>query len=272
VSGAVGGGVAAAAAGYLGVTATTAATMTLGQAVTYGAVIGAASGGASGGATQIVDNVLNCRPWGYHVPEALLFGMGTGAVMGGAAGGLGHILSRTVKVAGFRGVGFNDPAYASEDALIKAGHVGVSFDGGKTIYGFHPSEQAMNYAPDPLDFLRRGGALQGQVYDDTATFLRAYQLSKQGGGTSVYQTSVRISAEEFAEMQASVLAQVENPSLTRGWYRFPEKVDGIPVEMPPQCNNCATWPRTLGLPIPEDTGQLSRYIPLLKKLGSLWEP
>jgi len=83
VSGAVGGGVAAGVAGYLGVTATTAATMTLGQAVAYGAVIGAASGGASGGATQIVDNVLNCRDWHYHLPEALLFGMGTGAVMGG---------------------------------------------------------------------------------------------------------------------------------------------------------------------------------------------
>jgi hypothetical protein len=130
VSGAVGGGVAAAAAGYLGVTATTAATMTLGQAVTYGAVIGAASGGASGAVTQIVDNVLNCRPWGYHVPEALLFGMGTGAVMGGAGGAIGY---------GIRSLFRNQYAvpasgFTPEEAAMLGPEAGGGGEGTITVY------------------------------------------------------------------------------------------------------------------------------------------
>ncbi len=36
------------------------------------------------------------------------------------------------------------------------------------------------------------------------------------------------------------------------------------------CNNCATWPRTLGIPFVEETDQMSDYMEKLKIAGRPW--
>jgi len=164
--------------------------------------------------------------------------------------------------------------YAAEHPLIKAGHVGISLDG-KTIYGFHPSPEAVaaleqlhaaGKAPSTFDFLKQGAALRGQVQIDTAVFQRATELARSGARTQVWQLVIDVSEQDFARIAQTVRQQLANGSPYPSWYRFP--TTGEP--MPPQCNNCATWPRTLGLPIPEITGQLRDFIAVLQQRGIPW--
>ncbi len=54
-----------------------------------------------------------------------------------------------VRLVGFRGIGFEptiyvDPTDIHESGLIKAGHAGLSLDGGKTVYGFHPTPEEIH--------------------------------------------------------------------------------------------------------------------------------
>ena len=180
-----------------------------------------------------------------------------------------YAASQEVEIIGFRG----DATLTEEAQLIQLGHVGVSTNGGEAIYGFHPSQAAVNELGDEtLPFLKAGGAMRGQVYDDTGIFSQASKLASQGARTTVYRMPVSVSAEQYSQIEGSISAQVKNPSLTQGWYTLSNKVNGEYVPMPPQCNNCATWPRTLGLPLPENTRFLHRYIPILEKLGTIWNP
>lgn len=180
-----------------------------------------------------------------------------------------------IQLFGFRGTGFSAPEYSGENGLIKAGHVGISFDGGKTIYGFHPSEYSLSQfesADAALNYLKNGGTLPGQIYNDTPLFVRAAQLADGGSRTAVYQLTVQVSASEFNSIRASVSNQAANPALTTSSYSFPQIENGVPY-MPAGCNNCATWPQTLGIPIPNLSGQLRDYINAMWSLGAkIWHP
>lgn len=185
-------------------------------------------------------------------------------------------LGREVQLFGFRGVASN-PQYANEQQLIKWGHVGISFDGGKTIYGFHPSEISLSQFKSPelaISYLRNGGTLPGQVYNDTSIFLRAAQLADQGAIiTTVYRLPIPVSEAEYNSIRASVISQVENPSLTTAEYSLPD-TDGPVSYMPAGYNNCATWPQLFGLPIPELSGHLKYYIEAMKSApgATVWHP
>jgi RHS repeat-associated protein len=180
-----------------------------------------------------------------------------------------------VQLFAFRGTGFRSVQYSSENGLIRAGHVGISFDGGKTIYGFHPSEYSLSqFASEDaaLSYLKNGGSLPGQVYNDTALFLRAEQLANGGARTTVYQLTIPAATTELNSIRTSVLSQVANPSTTTSLYSFPAIENGIPY-MPAGCNNCATWPQTLGIPIPNLSGQIKDYIEAMWSIGAkIWHP
>jgi hypothetical protein len=62
-------------------------------------------------------------------------------------------------------------------------------------------------------------------------------------------------------------------ALTDVWYtKQKTALYGFPnPEHEADVNNCATFPKLLGIPIPENTGQLSSYIPQLQILGELWK-
>src|SRR5688500_4091206 len=97
--------------------------------------------------------------------------------------------SAEVRVFGFCGV-CNHPHYVSEPGLIKAGHVGVSVDGGHTVFGFRPTPEAIAMFPSAeaaFAYLRARNDLPGGVYDDTATFRRAVKLAQTGARTIVWQ-------------------------------------------------------------------------------------
>jgi len=184
-----------------------------------------------------------------------------------------------IDIFAYRGTGFKDPKYSNEHGLIQAGHIGVSTDGGNTIYGFHPSPEAIRQLEEEgvnvMEFLKSGGALRGQLQDDTAIFIRANELAQLGAPTQVYRLPQTVSQNHFQAVEAEIQNQIQNGSPYPSWYAFPFRDEsGNNRTMPIQCNNCATWPRTLGLwTHPSQTGQLRVYMNDMKDAGATeWHP
>lgn len=181
------------------------------------------------------------------------------------------VSSREVRIIGFRGIGFDvlnypEPAdaYQQEAVLLKAGHVGVSLDGGKTIWGFHPTpEEWARFTADEegIEHLKQGNFLFAGVYDDTHIFLRANALAQPTRRTAVRQMIIHVSPAEFARIEQELQRAVALGSNLQMVYRFPDQGGG---PMPTGYDNCATWPRTIGVDVPELTGQLREYLQYLK--------
>jgi hypothetical protein len=169
---------------------------------------------------------------------------------------------------GFRGVGFKDPAYQSESPLIQAGHVGWYFAEESVIYGFHPtSETVADYGGMTalLKALKRHEIVAATVQDDSAIFERANELAKQGGTTNVWEQRIKIAQAEVNRMRELTQSWLSNQTVFR--YTFP-----FNIMAHDQIDNCATFPRWLGLPLPHYNGQLIDYIPKLASYGQLWSP
>ena len=172
---------------------------------------------------------------------------------------------KTIYLIGFRGAGIR-PQYKEEDGLILLGHVGIMFqDNREQILGFHPTTDALAHFANPqeaLSWLRDRKLLDGCLQDDTNIFKRAYRLSKDNPILTVWQYSITVSDEIFASIKEKALT----------WYNekkiFPY---GLPAK-DQTWDNCATFPRQLGIALPENTGSLYLYISELKKLGHIWKP
>ena len=175
---------------------------------------------------------------------------------------------KNVYLIGFRGTGFRDEQYAHEAALIRAGHVGIAFEGEEMlIYGFHPTpEAAQTIGGDDavIDWLKRLKTLPGALQLDTEVFLRAHELTKAGARTQLWRMAISLSDEAFEQIKRQALL----------WYTEKKTFDySFPPEEPlPDRDNCATFPRRLGLPLPEPTGQLTYYVSALAEGGSEWHP
>lgn len=175
---------------------------------------------------------------------------------------------KTIYLIGFRGTGFRDHKYSNEPALIRAGHVGIAFEGDEMqIYGFHPTPEAAESLGNDeavIDWLKRLKTLQGALQLDTEVFVRAHELAKGGARTQVWQMSVPLADEIFEQIKSQALLWYTRKKAFN--YSFP------PEEPLPDRDNCATFPRRLGLPLPEKTGQLTYFIPALAAMGSEWQP
>jgi hypothetical protein len=164
-----------------------------------------------------------------------------------------------IQLYGFEGTLRTADHYIDSNPLIYAGHVGVSFNNGKTIFGFSP------FAPDMtnreiINALKNRISFPGQVLDDTAIFHLAQDLADQGYRTQVYVKSISVSEDIFLKIKQNVFDDLFNSPLQHKKYSFPG-VSG--------CYNCATWPVTNGIPIPEDTGKISYYVPALIQSGGI---
>lgn len=157
-------------------------------------------------------------------------------------------------------------AFAAADPLLYTGHVGLSLDRGATIYGFSPITPGA-LPREVIDRLRRGDTFLGIVRDDRSVFERAVAAADQGFiGSPVYLWVQVVDVPTYehvhARLQAELRAQAE---LGRryGWLVAREGV-----------YNCATWPRRLGVALPEETGQLADYIAALRRVsgGRRWVP
>jgi hypothetical protein len=174
---------------------------------------------------------------------------------------------RELWLLGFRGATrASYHAFAEADPLLYTGHVGLSFDRGATIYGFSP------YAPgesprEVIARLKRGDTYPGIVRDDRAVFERATVAADHGLLNSpVYLWAQPLDAPTLTRIHARFQAEPLGQALAEkryGWIVARESV-----------YNCATWPHSLGVALPEDSGQLADFIAALRRVsgGRRWTP
>jgi hypothetical protein len=175
---------------------------------------------------------------------------------------------KSILLIGFRGTGFHDSRYRNEPALIQAGHVGIVFeDHPKDIYGFHPTQLAIEQIGGEdiaLEWLKENEPLEGALQLDTWIFIRAFQLSIAGARTKVWKWTIYVSDEEYNHIQKQVFHWYTQETVFI--YAFPPRDQ----EPHPDRDNCATFPRRLGLPLPEVSGQITKYILALESIGEEW--
>lgn len=177
---------------------------------------------------------------------------------------------KNIYLIGFRGTGFRNLKFTTEPGLIRAGHVGFFFEGQpEKIYGFHPTTGAVETLGGDnavIEWLKEHNSLPGTVQDDLEIFLRAYTLARLGERTDVWQIAIPVEDEIFEQIRTTVVQwYTDKKEFT---YAFPP-LEGLPSDT---VDNCATFPRRLGLPLPEPTGQLFRYMEVLENAGEKWKP
>ncbi|MCI0713426.1 MAG: hypothetical protein L0154_24935 [Chloroflexi bacterium] len=178
---------------------------------------------------------------------------------------------KTVSIIGFLGTGIRDVRYQQEQGLIQLGHVGLAFEGvDDLILGFHPSLEAIEAIGGQeaaMKWLRNrkaGNRLDGCLQNDLAIFERAYVISQSNPQTTVW--------EKVLELEDDTFETLRNQAIE--WYNE-KRIFPYALPLPAReidWDNCATFPRRLGLELPEASGQLQRYIPALQAAGKRWKP
>jgi Hemagglutinin repeat/RES domain len=174
----------------------------------------------------------------------------------------------TINLYGFRGAGKSVDDEGITHAYQYSGHVGYSFDQGKTIWGFGPDygDESLDQV---IDNLKNHLSYPGRIDDDTKVFTTVQTGSLTVRGSDLPQVVYELKIPAPKDEYDLILAK-HNESLSRG------SMDDIRYQWPTDpmpCNsyNCATFPEYLGIPVPEDTGILRRYIEELEKRGKQWE-
>ncbi len=160
------------------------------------------------------------------------------------------------------------------DPLLHYGHVGISFDGGKTIYGLTPPiEGTPTLTPEQVkQKVLSHEPVPGIVKVDNSTFGLAAEVAREHGwDIEMTVASTLVDADTKKAAFGHALAQAEiNPDNQHGkQYQFPYEQPDVKGAHYADENtrNCATYPGMLGLCVPEPSGQLKQYIEALKE----WE-
>jgi len=177
---------------------------------------------------------------------------------------------KKIYLLGFRGTSFQAIEYKQESALIRAGHVGFAFeDEPDFIFGFHPTPEAVEAVGGEeaaIELLKENEPLDGALQADRAIFVRAFDLHQGGARTEVWQITLELTDTEYEHVRAQAFQWYTEKIVFT--YAFPKR--GQPPL--PDRDNCATFPRRLALPLPEPTGQLTRYSLILEAQGTRWKP
>jgi hypothetical protein len=164
--------------------------------------------------------------------------------------------------------------------LLYSGHVGVSLDKGKTIWGLTPEiPEGMPAATAMGHLFGHTMAFPGVVKNDKPVFDQATRYHKEKD----YNTEVHVMNSPVTHSrQAELVGQIQQmagakPGSHGVYYSFPLRdaedgqyykdapgPDGTLVSANKQ-SNCATFPGQLGLELPEASGNLRNYIPALEK-------
>ncbi|VAW57556.1 hypothetical protein MNBD_GAMMA07-793 [hydrothermal vent metagenome] len=144
--------------------------------------------------------------------------------------------------------------YTDFDFLSVTGHVGFSFETKNNIFGFGP-DISQYYGKESgrkiFERIRKRETFQGKITNDTNVFKEAKLKAIE-----VIVVEYHVKSDLFDKM----LSEFNDKRHKPGLYRFPgggNKTSG---------ENCATWPRKFGLPLPEKTGELTSYTPKAKAL------
>jgi hypothetical protein len=148
---------------------------------------------------------------------------------------------------------------------LYTGHIGYSFDYGNVIYGHGP--YATGDIPVVIDSLKNGAVYAGKVTDDTDFFKMAAQstaTARKGlGDQMVYKLDMPVTRGQYELAQQLTQSRglyTPLPEFTYSW-----KTGG--ACMAPY--NCATYPSSLGLPIPINSDAVSKYVPAMINQGAI---
>jgi hypothetical protein len=169
---------------------------------------------------------------------------------------------RQVEIVGYRGTGgFGslNAASSSTDAGMVTGHIGVSFDGGTTIYGFHPDKPPSMSIADLINNIKGSEGVEGVTYPGILRNDNPQFTFAASNGRTVIQAPVLVAEGQFDYLRTWYTSNLETPLSVQ--YGFPGKPGWNTCVF-----NCATFPSYLGMPIPEYGGQLRNYIPALEKI------
>jgi hypothetical protein len=175
---------------------------------------------------------------------------------------------KKIYLIGFRGTGFRDEKFKKENALIRSGHVGFYFDDkDKIILGFHPTGKAIEAIGGEeaaIEWLKQKHTLDGTLQQDYSVFQRAAELAEQGARTQVWQMGIDVSDEDFERTQEQAFEWYNTQKVFA--YTFP------PDKPKDDRDNCATFPRRLGLPVLDPVGQIKDYVQVLQEGRQVWLP
>lgn len=242
------------------------------------AVVGAVGGFAGGEA----GSWLGGKAFGEG-SDGQKWSMLGGSLLGGYAGAKGAGLAArtgvaasvegaeqpTITLYGFRGAGSTRDLLAADapHPYVVTGHVGYSFDGGRQIFGFGPKVPEGMSAYDAAQSLRDGASYPGIITDDTAVFRSVAEnpaVGRDGLSQVVVEQKIPVSSADFDAIKAAHDAIGVDSPMDNAFYGFPGKNAST--------YNCATFPRKLGIPTPEASGNMRLYFPELEKQGQPWEP
>ena len=174
---------------------------------------------------------------------------------------------KKIYLIGFRGTGFRDMKFSREPALIRAGHVAIVFEGfEENILGFHPTPEAIDAVGGEdaaIDGLKAKKTLEGRLQEDYDIFVRAVELAEQDARTTVWQLAVEVSDEAFERIRQQAITWYTEKQVFA--YAFP------PDEPMSDRDNCATFPRRLGLPLLDRVGQIKDFVRVLESQGERWK-
>jgi len=162
------------------------------------------------------------------------------------------------------------------EPLLYAGHVGISFDGGRTIYGLTPDiPKGMTPEAALKTLMQDHDAYPGVVGDDTRIFRLAEQMARSKGWATEPISAVELvdkpkkleSLEKVRKMAGLKPGEhgigysfpLEQPNEQGSHYRDSNGFCG------PAIANCAAFPPMVGVPVPEPSGALKIYMPELQK-------
>lgn len=220
------------------------------------------------------------------------------ALASGAPGvelGLPTPNAATIEVWGFRGLRriqgrpeaewtaaeerFYDEEWHGEP-LLWAGHVGISFDGGETIFGMTPDTRDPVTGERPpletaIERLKKHEAFPGEVKNDTPIFRRAAKNAAEHGWDTDLVMSVELVDPAFKQQMLAEAERMMGGKHDLG-YQFPlgpkephpvKNEHYVPSKgyTPDKLANCAIFPERLGIEVPEASGNLSQYIPKLRE-------
>jgi hypothetical protein len=181
----------------------------------------------------------------------------------------------------FRGTGNLLDPNDHEPALIKVGHVGIHFEDDPRIFGFSPSQEAIDRVGGESAMLRElahRNPQAGTVKDDTTIFERANELFEQLHNPEVldiyqkpqviYLVWDQVSETDYFRIKQQIL-EWYNKQITVALYNFPTHGGGFLENQ----YNCSTLPLLLGLSVPSATGFMKDYIKAMINQGAKrWQP
>ncbi len=188
----------------------------------------------------------------------------------------------TISLLGFRGAGTKDDLLApdSPHPYQVTGHVGYKLKDKGPIYGFGPNVSDEIPHHKIIESLKQGERYPGQITNDTDVFRAVATnpaVGRDGNPQVVIEQKIPFLRPQFERIKKEHNRLLAAGPSTEVLYGFPSRKsagEGISASSDGKepVFNCATFPKRLGIPIPEKTGNMRKYMTPLAEAGRPWKP